>query len=96
MNLLCRGFEILEETSTLFAKWLCFGKEFVGVLTNNHSKQTTQTLTSDDDNAFVFQLFVDFGLKTFISVLAANPMKRKPIFEFIALFLTSADDEIAS
>lgn len=94
-NLLCRGFEALDVSSTLFAQWLSFGKEFVGVLTNHQSSGSTQTMTADDDNAFVFQLFVDFGLKAFVSVLAADPLKRKPIFEFIALFLTSADDEIA-
>jgi len=96
MNVLCRGFEALEEDSPLFRKWLSFGKEFVCVLTNNKSKAASETPSGDDDdNAFVFQLFVDFGLKAFISVLAAYPLKRRAIFELIALFLTSTDDEIA-
>lgn len=34
-----------------------------------------------EDNAFVFQLFVDFGLKPLIAMLSAHAMKRRYILE---------------
>merc|ERR1719206_93325 len=98
MNILCRGLELLDESSPLFAKWLCLAKEFAAVLTNRKSPNSTHNLSATDnrqDNVFVFELFVDFGLKPFVAMLSSHAMKRRYIFEFIALFLQSDDDEIS-
>eukprot|EP01084_Bolivina_argentea_P268335 455733_1 len=81
MNIFCKGFDILDESSILFDKWLCFGKEFVKILIRS-------------DNGFIFDLFCDFGLKSFISILSLHASKRKYIFEFIYLFLNTDQEKI--
>ena len=100
MNIFCKGFDILDESSLLFSKWLIFSKEFVNILMNNKSSMTMDTNNKsnidsfDTDNSFIFDLFCDFGLKSFISMLSKYPLKRKYIFQFIQLFLNNDQEEI--
>merc|ERR1712204_79710 len=54
MNIFCKGFDLLDESSLLFGKWLHFAKEFVNVLANknsaNHNQRKRQ---SNDEDSFV-------------------------------------------
>eukprot|EP00484_Ammonia_sp_Unknown_P030078 CAMPEP_0197027184 /NCGR_PEP_ID=MMETSP1384-20130603/7131_1 /TAXON_ID=29189 /ORGANISM="Ammonia sp." /LENGTH=869 /DNA_ID=CAMNT_0042455987 /DNA_START=45 /DNA_END=2654 /DNA_ORIENTATION=+ len=75
MHVFCKGFEILDESSVAFSKWLVFAMQFAN------------TLSSSNGAGDIFDLFSDFGLKAFVSMLSSFPLKRKPIFEFISLFL---------